>query len=286
MQAMSRRYAFKTLLAGAALGLGAAPVFAKSAMPNMAKPASGPVKPDITFHGQGFEPMMSHIVAGGGVEIRCAAGNALQLTSAPGAPEKIHHTVGPTAQASLRFAKPGLYLLYDSTTTRFDEKVGQVVARRKAKSFPLPAYMVILVTTANGRGIANTKPQIAIPDSFMTFEPWAIVVNAGQPITFTNHDNDLHIAMPSPEPMLMPNPNGGGGQLGTAMWLEHMQSFAPITLPGHGGKGVLTLGQPGLHHYYCPVHAAYDATAYTFAPLKSFGGYPFIMDGVIVVLPT
>ncbi|MDA8095859.1 MAG: plastocyanin/azurin family copper-binding protein [Betaproteobacteria bacterium] len=183
----------------------------------------------------------------------------------------------------MHFTKSGLYLFYDGATTRFDEKVGQVVAKRDAHQFPLPAYAVVLVTTENGRGLATTAAHIHIPDSYMTFEPWAIVVNVGEEITFTNNDMDLHVVMPSPEPMIMPE---AGAQARSALWLANMQSFSPITLKGRGGKGVLTLSEPGLHHYYCPIHAAYDSTAYTYAPLKTFGGYPFIMDGVIVVLPT
>jgi plastocyanin len=279
MSPVTRRFAFQSLLAGAALGS------VLTVPPAQAQPAARPAQPDLVFHGRGFEPMMSHIVVGEKIEVVSVAADPLRLTSAPDAPEEIRQTVAPHGKTALHFGKPGLYLLYDAATTRFDDKVRQVVADRNAKSFPLPAYAVVLVTGANGRGLATTSAKINIPDSYMTFEPWAIVVNAGEPIAVTNNDMDMHIAMPSPEPMIMPNSDGAAGRLSTALWLESMQSFTPILLKGGGGKGVLTLSQPGLHHYFCPVHAAYDATAYTFAPLKSFGGYPFIMDGVIVVLP-
>jgi plastocyanin len=250
-----------------------------------AEPAKKAAKPNLLFHGTGFEPMTLHIVAGETIEIQSVARNALELMSAPAAPVEIRRTIAPGAGASLRFKEPGLYLLYDAATTRFDKKVGQVVAERSAKQFPFPAYAIALVTTANGRGLAPTTSQIAIPDSYMTFEPWAIVVEAGKKITFINNDMDMHIVTPSTEPMIMSEFGGSGSQLGTTLWLEKMQSFAPITLKPGGGRGVLTLSEPGLHHYFCPIHAAYNATAYTFAPFKSYGGYPFIMDGVIVVLP-
>lgn len=279
MQSISRRYLSQCLLAGAAIG-GAVgwPVAS-------AKPKKKAVYPDLVFHGTGFEPMTLHIVAGKKIAVQSVAARALELTSAPDAPEKIQQTIAPGANVSVSFNKPGLYLLYDAATTRFDNKVGQVVAEKSAKQFPLPAYAVVLVTTANGRGLETTGSQIKIPDSYMTFEPWAVVVEAGKEITFINNDMDMHIVTPSTEPMIMSETGGSGGQPSTALWLEKMQSFAPITLKPHGGKSVLTLSQPGLHHYFCPIHAAYNANAYTFAPFKSYGGYPFIMDGVIVVLP-
>lgn len=289
MTSLDRRYFLRSLVAGAALGstVGASRAFAKSEMSgmNMDKSAAKRAKPDLVFHGQGFSPMTAHVTAGQKIEIMSVAHDSLEIVSAPTAPEKIRHRVAAGATASLRLTKPGLYLLYDSKTTRFDDKVGQVVAKKSAKQFPLPAYAMVLVTNAQNRGLKRTEPKVSIPDSYMTFEPWAIVVNAGEAITFTNDDEDLHLVMPSPEPMIMPKSVASSGQLGSGMWLEHMESFAPITLPGHGGKGVLTLSQPGLHHYYCPIHAAYDPTSYTFAPLKVYGGYPFIMDGVIVVMP-
>lgn len=239
---------------------------------------------DIVFHGAGFAPMVAHLVVGESVTIASAADSELQLASAPDAPEKIADKVKAHGNLKLKFDKPGLYLLYDDATTYFDDKVKQVAARKSAKNFPLPAYMIVLVTDQNGRGLKTTGATIDIPDSYMTFEPWAIVVNAGDPITFVNNDMDLHIVMPASEPMLMPR-SGSSEKLSASLWQEQMNSFEPITLTGHGGKGILTLAQPGLHHYLCPVHAAYNPTAYTFAPLKSYGGYPFIMDGVIVVLP-
>lgn len=208
----------------------------------------------------------------------------MKLASTPGAPETIRQTVAPNGKASIHFNKPGLYLLYDAETTRFDKKVGQVVAERSSKQFPMPAYAIVLVTTANGRGLDTTASHINIPDSSMTFRPWSIVVDAGQEINFVNNDMDMHIAIPSTEPMIMTEFRGSSRQLSSKLWMDKMQSFTPITLKGGGGKGVLTLSQPGLHHYFCPIHAAYSASAYTFAPFESYGGYPFIMDGVIVVL--
>lgn len=283
MTTISRR----TILRYAGIGAGglaiAGAIGAKESIASEQASATLP-QTDIVFHGTGFAPMVSHFVAGESVTIASVSDSDLQLVSTPDAPEKISDDVMAHGNLKLKFDKPGLYVLYDNATTYFDEKVKQVAARKSAKHFPLPAYMIILVTDENGRGLETTGANIDIPDSYMTFEPWAVVVNAGDPITFVNNDMDLHIVMPSTEPMLMPRA-GSSEKLSASLWQEQMNSFDPITLPGHGGKAVLTLAQPGLHHYLCPVHAAYSPNDYTFAPLKSYGGYPFIMDGVIIVLP-
>jgi hypothetical protein len=133
MESVSRRTTFKYLLAGAAIG-GAAQWPEASA-----KPTSEPAKSDIIFHGTGFEPMSLHIVAGERINVSSVAASTLKLTSAPDAPAKIQQTVAPHGKASIHFDKPGLYLLYDTETTRFDKKVGQVVAEKSSKYFPMPA---------------------------------------------------------------------------------------------------------------------------------------------------
>ncbi|AOV15719.1 hypothetical protein BJI67_00390 [Acidihalobacter aeolianus] len=240
----------------------------------------------VVFHGHGFYPMMSHVITGAVLELESVSNEILKLISAPSTPEKINLTLAPKDKAHLRFNKPGLYLLYNGITTRFDTKVGQVAARKESRQFPMPAYMVILVTDRHGGGLNPTARRVTIPDSYMTFEPWACVVRANESVTFTNKDMDTHIVMPSPEPMLMPKHKFGEADMEDKLWQQRMNSISPITLNSRGGAGTLTLKQPGLHHYYCPIHVAYSATDYTFYPLKSYGGYPFIMDGVIVVLPT
>ncbi|SOB75418.1 Plastocyanin [Marinobacter sp. LV10R510-11A] len=239
----------------------------------------------LVFRGEGFQPMVLKLVAGESLPIVNRGNQGLSLVSAPGAPEPIKAQIKPGEKKNLKWPKPGIYLLYDDQTTRFDSKVGQVVARNESPYFPLPAYAAVVVTDEHGGGIPfSAKAQVDIPDSYLTFEPWALVVKAGAPIQFVNEDMDMHIAMPSVEPMLMPDRKAGPGE-GNQPWMEQMEAFAPVNLPGNGGKGIVTLGTPGVYHYYCPIHAAYNATAGTYAPLKSYGGYPFIMDGLLVVEP-
>lgn len=281
MQFLSRRSAFKGLLAS---GAGLAAVADRSAIAETARAHLS--EPDLVFHGHGFFPMTSHIQVGASIELVSRAHGVLDLAAAPTAPAEIRCVVKPGGKTSVQFDKTGLYLLYDAASTRFDETVGQVVAHKDARQFPLPAYTIVLVTDPQGRGLAPTEAKIHIPDSSMTFEPWSLVVRAGHPVSFVNNDMDAHIVMPSPVSMMMPGAARKSDADDAGLRLQRMQSFSPITLMGHGGKGSLALLEPGLHHYYCPVHAAYDAAAFTFASRKSYGSYPFIMDGVIVVLPS
>lgn len=285
MSTLSRRTLFHYAIAS---GVAAVGTSLTSGLARAATSKASPAPPQIGFFGEGFVPMVARVVTGSELQFANDSSQTLRLVSAPDAPEPVHKSIAANGQTSVGFPKPGLYLLYDDATTRFDSKVGQVVARKTAPAFPRPAYAIVVVTDERGLGLKTTKSDIVIPDSTMTFTPWTVVVTAGTPIRFDNQDGDFHVAMPAPEPMLMPltlHPQAGAASKGN-LWLENMNAFAPINLPGHGGSGVLTLNQPGVHHYYCPVHAVYDPTARTFAPLSSYGGYPFIMDGVIIVLPS
>ncbi len=235
---------------------------------------------NVVFRGAGFSPLVSRVVSGETIKITSTARTKLHLVSAPQAPQPVTLTVAAGGRVSLRLTKPGVYLLYDDVTTRFDRRVGQVAARKGSRQYPLPAYAVMVVTNRAGGGIQPTGAHVNIPDTSMTFQPWVTVVKAGTPVTFTNNDMDLHVVTASTEPMITPKSGRGEGPL-----KERMSPFAPLTLPAHGGSATITLNRPGVYHYYCPVHAAYDEAYHTFQPLKNFGSYPFVMDGVIVVLP-
>lgn len=277
LEHISRRKLIKTAMIGSA-------AFATLSTGTVLAKAKIPDKDGLVFRGQGFQPMVLKLVSGQSLPIVNHGKEPLSLVSAPGSPESVNEHIKPGGKKHLKWTKPGIYLLYDDRTTGFDAKVGQVVAKKGSPYFPLPAYAAVVITDQHGGGIPlSSQPEVHIPDSYMTFEPWVLVVKAGAAIQFVNNDMDMHIAMPSAEPMLMPDRKAG--REGNKLWLEQMEAFAPVNLPGNGGKGIVTLGTPGVYHYYCPIHAAYNATAGTYAPLKSFGGYPFIMDGLLVVEP-
>ena len=251
-------------LVRAALAAGALAARAPAAL--AAGAATGGVR-RVVFHGKGFAPMAAVVRRGESLRIECAAAHPLRLATAPTAPRSIIRAIGAGRALTLRLTEPGLYLFYDALTTLFDPRVGQVAARSGSPYFPIPAYAAVLVTDRDGGGVALTAPQINIPDTTMTFQPWAVVCTAGAPVRFTNNDMDPHVVMPAPGAQGSRPPFGG------------------LPLPAHGGTATLRLERPGLYHYYCPLHARYLPADDTFEPVKTFGGFPFVMDGVIAVMP-
>lgn len=221
----------------------------------------------MVFHGKGFAPMAAVVRRGELLRIECAAAHPLRLMSAPTAPRSIIRSIGPGQALALRLAEPGLYLFYDALTTLFDPRFGQVAARSGSANFPMPAYAAVLLTDRDGGGVALTAPQVSIPDTTMTFQPWAVVCAAGAPVRFTNNDMDPHVVVPAP---------GAAG--------SH-PPFGALPLPAHGGTGTVRLERPGLYHYYCPLHARYRPADDTFEPLKTFASFPIVMDGMIAVMP-
>ena len=83
----------------------------------------------LVFRGQGFQPMILKLVAGESLPIVNRGSQRLSLVSAPGAPEPVKEQLEAGGKKHLTWTKPGIYLLYDDQTARFDSKVGQVVAR-------------------------------------------------------------------------------------------------------------------------------------------------------------
>lgn len=254
----------RTFLAGAAL-LGAAlavETAAAAASPGRASAVR------VRFHGTGFQPMTAVLRRGQTLWIDSLAAQPLQLLSAPSAPQRIARYIGAGRAAALRLEVPGLYLLYDALSTRFDPAVQQVAARPGSRHFPLPAYAAVLVTDPDGGGVPLTGANVNIPDTSMTFQPWALVCRAGTAVRFTNSDMDAHVVVPVP-----------------VLGRGESAPFAALPLPAHGGSGTIRLERPGLYHYYCPLHARYRPKEYTLEPLRQFAGFPFVMDGLVAVVP-
>jgi plastocyanin len=253
--------------------------------------AAGPAAPAVVFHGSGFNPMVSNIVTGTKLTFVNRSASPLQLVSAPGSALKVRESIAGGRKAVVGFTKPGVYLLYDASTTAFGTTkisgvgVDQVIAKPDSPYFPLPGYAVIAVLNPDGGGIAETKPEVVIPDTSMVFVPWVTVVRAGTPILFRNADSDAHVVAPGPDAMMMHENGVAASPEHTKYDLQTMQAYKPLVLPGGGGSATLTLNKPGVYHYYCSIHAFFSAENSTYAPQKSFGGYPYVQDGLIVVLP-
>ena len=254
-----RAFLLQAALAAAACTLGA------RAEPVCAAGASARER-RMLFHGTGFQPMTAIVRRGEMLRIESVAARMLHLRSAPTAPQPADVRIARGHPVALALSAPGVYLLYDALTTRFDPQFGQVVARADAPHFPLPAYAAVLVTDGAGGAVPLTTTEVTVTDTAMTFQPWSVVCRAGAALRFTNDDMDPHVLMPVPAP-------------------GRHAPFRGVPLPAHGGRATVRLDAPGLYHYYCPLHARYRRAEFTFEPLRTYGSFPFVMDGLIAVLP-
>lgn len=248
-----------------AAGLAGVCTLAAAAEPVRAAGASARER-RMLFHGTGFQPMTAIVRRGETLRIDSVATRPLHLRSAPTAPQPVEQRIARGQSVALALSAPGVYLLYDALTTHFDPQFGQVVARADAPHFPLPAYAAVLVTDGAGGGVPLTAPEVTIADTAMTFQPWSVVCRAGATLRFTNDDMDPHVLMPVPSP-------------------GRHAPFRGVALPARGGRATLRLDVPGLYHYYCPLHARYRSADFTFEPLRTYGSFPIVMDGLIAVLP-
>ena len=212
------------------------------------------------------------------------------------------------SQAAWTPARYGVYDYFDAATTAFgsvtlkgagDEKIYQPVARRRSGSFPAPAYGVVAVTNAAGGGIPLSSsygpteasgadplaharhralvkqgPWIAVSAATMTFEPWVLVVKAGQLIHVYNEDSMIHSFYSGGYPVMYKDD-------------DHIRlyryPFEGFNLPMNGGERAIVFRHPGIHHIVCLIHAV--AWKHTYKPYPGYGGYPYVMDAVIVVEP-
>lgn len=203
----------------------------------------------------------------------------------------------------------GVYEYYDAKTTSFGsvtipgsdgEKVYQVVSKSHSPAFPAPDYGVIAVTDAQGGGIPlsssygshevpgessltgkhyrkwmKNTPWMEVPGGTMTFKPWVIVVKAGTPIQLYDEDGMNHAFYPGVFPVMYDN----HGQIEF-----YHDSFKGILLKKNGGHAQIVLDRPGLYHILCTIHSY--AWHHTYRSHHFYGGYPYIMDAVVIVEPT
>jgi len=99
---------------------------------------------------------------------------------------------------------------------------------------------------------------VTIPgDSYL---PVAIMVEAGETVTWVNKDSDPHV---------------------TASVLGTPESFILPTAAGKSSSFKFT--KPGVYPYYCLDHAAYDPKLHRAVARKEADLYPISMEGLIVV---
>lgn len=263
----------------------------------------------VTFDGTGFSVMNVQLVLGSTLYFSNPRSSTLDLRIVTWRGKLVKNlSLRPHARAAWMPARYGVYEYFDARTTEFDsvtipgsmgEKVRQVVARKGSATFPAPAYGVVVVTNAAGGGIPlstsygpmevpghstltgmhhhrfmNDPPWLEVTGGTMTFKPWVLVVQAGQRVHVYNSDSMDHLFFPGFFPVMLVNH-------GHVSWYRH--SFLDHDMPMSGGHFTIRLYQPGVYHVVCIFHT--HAWKHTYKPYFFYGGYPYVMDAIVVVEP-
>ncbi len=264
---------------------------------------------EIRLDGDGFNVMDVQLVLGSRMRFANPGDEPLdiRIVTWRGRPV-VNLPIRAHSRAAWTPARHGVYVYYDAGTTDFGsvrlmgargEKVDQPVARKDSGSFPAPAYGVVAVTNAAGGGIrlsgshgpvetarsgkrtderqgtiVSRGPRIEVSGTTMTFEPWVLVVRAGQAIHVYNEDSMLHSFYPGDYPVMYKD-------------RDHIHlyryPFDGFNLAMNGGERSIVFRHPGIHPIVCLIHAV--AWRHTYRPYPEYGGYPYVMDAVIVVEP-
>lgn len=265
---------------------------------------------EIRLDGDGFNVMNVQLVLGSRLRFANPKNHPLEIRILTWRGRRVTDLLIPAhAHASWKPARYGVYDYFNVKTTEFGSvrvkgagtaKVDQPVARKGSKSFPMPAYGVVAVTNAAGGGIAPSTshgplevpgagtaadvhpssfmsrgPWIEVSGATMTFEPWVLVVRAGQRIHVYNEDAMAHSFYPGDYPV---------------MYKDHQhvrlyrRVFDGFRLKMNGGHRSIVFRRPGIYHIVCFIHAI--AWKHTYRPYRKYGGYPYVMDAVVVVEPS
>lgn len=263
----------------------------------------------VTFEGSGFSVMNVQLVLGSSLHFSNPGDSALDVRIVTWRGKLVENLPVPAhGHASWTPTHYGVYDYFDAKSTDLGsatiqgsdgEKVYQPVARKHSKTFPAPAYGVVAVTNADGGGIPlsssygpmevpgtstltgkhhrpfmNHAPWMEVPGGTMTFKPWVLVVKAGQPIQIYDEDGMDHGFFPGDYPVMYQNH-------------DHIRSynyrFQGFVLKKNGGHRPMTFYLPGIHHILCVIHSY--AWKHTYKSRHVYGGYPYVMDAVVVVEP-
>jgi len=186
------------------------------------------------------------------------------VVSFPGLPVDFHLELDAGKSGTFKFDQPGVYRYYSDQQATYDEMMDDAKADDGTGVYPAPMRGAVVVLDGNDSLPASSSATIDIPGDTMNFTPWALVVKAGDTVTWTNHDDDMmHMVSSVPD--------------------HAAATIPPITLPAATGTGTFTFTQAGVYYYYCPVHASYDADEGILYPLESYGMFPYLMDGIVIV---
>lgn len=212
-----------------------------------------------------FSPVVAVVQAGDTVTWTNQDSSPHSVVSYPDAKMPFDIDVEPGQEGTVTFTEPGIYRYYSDLQAKYDEKMAGVVANEGTDLYPVPMRGVIVVLDQNGTLPASGSSAVDIPADTMQFTPWSLVVPAGTQVTWTNHDGDPHAAASVP---------------------DYATAEIPTqTLTADGGSASVDLQEPGIYYYYCPIHASWDTQHEQLSPLESYGMFPLVMDGLIVVTP-
>ena len=108
----------------------------------------------------------------------------------------------------------------------------------------------------------------------MTFKPWVLTVKAGQAVHVYDEDAMDHAFFPGDYPVMYDD----HGRI-----KMYHYGFSGFVLRMNGGHHTITFHRPGLYHILCTLHSY--PWEHTYKSRRFYGGYPYVMDAVIVVEP-
>jgi plastocyanin len=277
-------------------------------VPGISSAAAGGIV--VKFEATGFSAMNVQLVKGGSLRFANPTAHALSLQIVTWRGKAVKSYAVPAHGAvSWKPAAYGVYDYYDAGNSGFGnvaiqgaggEKVYQVVAHQHSGDFPAPVYGVVAVTNEEGGGIplstsygpmevsgkstllgqhrrkfmSSASPWMEVPAGTMTFKPWVLVVKAGQAVQVYNEDGMKHGFFPGAYPVLYDD----HGKIST-----YRRSFKGFVLHKNGGHRSIVFSRPGIYHVLCPIHSY--AWKHSYKSRRTYGGYPYVMDAVVVVEP-
>lgn len=263
----------------------------------------------VTFDGTGFGVMNVQLVLGSSLRFSNPSAKPLDLRIVTWRGKVVKRLKVPAhGQAQWTPKHYGVYDYLDARTTALGnvtiqgsdgEKVFQPVGHKAGMSFRAPAYGVVAVTNASGGGIPlsssygnkevsgqttltgkhhrafmDQTPWMEVPGGTMTFKPWVLVVRAGQPIHVYNYDGMTHGFFPGEYPVMFQD---------HAKVSSYRYNFKGFVLQKNGGHRDVTFHKVGIHHVLCVIHSY--QWKHTYKSYHFYGGYPYVMDAVVVVEP-
>lgn len=271
----------------------------------------------IRFETTGFSQMNTQLVQGSTLHFANPTASPLHLRIVTWRGKAVDslNLAAHGGTAAWRPKRDGVYVFYDTKTTAYGttpiageagEKVYEPVARKHSPYFPAPAYGIVAVTNADGGGIPlsrrygkmevpgkstltsdhgkhihpfmndpKDRPWLEVPGGTMTYKPWVVVMRAGQTLHVFDYDAMDHAFFPGKYPV---------------MFLDHgkvrfyHRTFTGFFLLMNGGHHDITFDKPGLYHILCTIHSY--PWKHTYKSRYFYGGFPYIMDAVVIVEPT